>query len=143
MSDEMRRVLELVAQGKITVDEAADLLGALRATQTKEEASPKEASGEPAKRYMRIAVHKTGKYGERDKDVNIRVPMTVLRSGLRLGAILPGRYRDHMNAHLRERGIDIDLAKIDPSEIESLLSSLGEVNIDVNSGEEQVRITCE
>lgn len=92
---------------------------------------------------MRIAVNKSGRDGRRDKDVNIRVPMAVLRSGMRLGAIIPGFARDHMHARLREQGVDIDLTQIDPAMIESLLADLGEVNFDVNQGAEQIRITCE
>jgi hypothetical protein len=51
--------------------------------------------------------------------------------------------RERMTARLRERGVDVDLTKIDPAMIESLLKDLGEVNIDVNGGEELVKITCE
>ena len=144
MSDETRRVLELVAQGRITVDEAAELLSALRSASDNRAADATANSGETAKpRYVRIAVHKPGREGRKDKDVNIRVPMSILRSGLRLGAIIPGFARDHINAHLREQGVDVDLTKLDPAVIESLLTDLGEVNIDVNHGNEQVRITCE
>jgi len=39
--------------------------------------------------------------------------------------------------------VDVDLAKINPAEFERLLTDLGEVNIDVNGGEQQVRITYE
>jgi len=144
MSDDTRRVLDLVAQGKITVDEAAELLAALKQAPLKPDLAAKaDAAGSAKPRYLRIAVHKSGKEGRRDKDVNIRVPMAILRSGMRLGAIIPGFAREHMHARLREQGVDIDLTKIDPAMIESLLTDLGEVNIDVNQGDEQVRITCE
>jgi hypothetical protein len=69
--------------------------------------------------------------------------MAIIRSGIRFGALIPGLARERMTARLRERGVDVDLTKIDPTMIESLLKDLGEVNIDVNGGEEQVRITCE
>jgi hypothetical protein len=144
MSDDVRRVLELVAQGRVTVDDAADLIGALRGASAPDGASAKAESGDPAKRrYMRINVFKAGRDGRPGKDVNIRVPMTILRSGLRLGAIVPEFARERVYARLREQGVDIDLAKLDPAQIESLLADLGEVNIDVNGGEEKVRITCE
>jgi hypothetical protein len=144
MSDDTRRVLELVAQGRITVDDAAELLAALRTAANKSQSEATASPGEAAKpRYVRIAVHKPGREGRKDKDVNIRVPMSILRSGMRLGAIIPGFARDHISAHLREQGVDVDLTKLDPAVIEALLTDLGEVNIDVNHGNEQVRITCE
>jgi len=44
---------------------------------------------------------------------------------------------------LREQGIDLDLSKLDPAAIETMLKDLGEMNIDIDSGKAQVRITCE
>jgi len=144
MSDETRRVLELLSQGKITVDEADQLLRALKDQGNRGEASPKsEAVNTPAKpRFMRIHVHKPGKDGREDKDVNIRVPMAVLRGGMRLGTMIPG-FHASMNARLRERGLDVDLSKLDPTALESMLSEMGEINIDVEQSGEQVRITYE
>jgi len=144
MSDETRRVLELLAQGKITVDEADQLLRALRSPAAPDSATPSpNAPRDPAAfRHLRINVKKASADGRRDKDVNIRVPIAVVRGGLRLGAIIPG-LGDRMTARLRERGLDMDLTAIDASTIESFLKDFGELNIDVNQGRETVRITCE
>jgi hypothetical protein len=144
MSDDTRRVLELLSQGKISVDEADQLLRALKDQGTRAEASSKsDATTTPAKpRFMRIHVHKPGKEGRKDKDVNIRVPLAVIRGGMRLGTMIPGLHAS-MNARLRERGIEVDLSKIDPAALESMLSDMGEINIDVEQSGEQVRITYE
>ena len=140
MSDDTRRVLELLAQGKITVDDADQLLRAL-SEPARAEAAPPPDAGDPAKpRYLRINVHKIGKEGRADKDVNIRVPLSILRSGMRLGTLIPG-LNDNVSNHLRARGID--LTNIDHASIETLLKDFGELKIDVNEGHEQVRITCE
>jgi len=48
-----------------------------------------------------------------------------------------------MQARLREQGIDLDLSELDPAAIEAMLKDLGEMNIDIDSGKAQVRITCE
>src|SRR5215510_7580958 len=144
MSDENRRVLELLSQGKISVDEAHQLLRALSDQSKRGDVSPNnETSSTTAKpRFMRIHVHKPGKEGREDKDVNIRVPLAVIRGGMRLGTIIPGLHAS-MNARLRESGIDVDLSKIDPASLESMLSDMGEINIDVEQSGEQVRITYE
>jgi hypothetical protein len=142
MSDETRRVLDLLAQGKITVDEADQLLRALNDQPPRSDVPP-GSDVPPAKpRFIRIHVHKPGREGREGKDVNIRVPMSILRGGMRLGTMIPG-LQDRVSARLRERGMDIDLAKLDPAVLESMLSELGEVNIDVGGTGEQVRITCE
>lgn len=143
MSDDTRRVLELLAQGKISVDEADQLLRALKEQGSRAEASSKSGDTGPSKpRFLRVHVHKPGKPGREDKDVNIRVPMAVLRGGMRLGTMIPGLHAS-MNARLRERGIDVDLSKMDPAVLESMLAEMGEINIDVEQTGEQVRITCE
>ena len=143
MSDEARRVLELLAQGKISVDEADQLLRALNDKGSRADVSPSDAMAVAAKpRFMRIHVHKPGKPGREDKDVNIRVPMALIRGGMRLGTMIPG-FHASMNARLRERGIDVDLSKMDPALLESMLSDMGEINIDVEQTGEQVHITCE
>jgi hypothetical protein len=144
MSDDTRRVLELLSQGKISVEEADQLLRALKDQGNRVEASPKsDAVSTPARpRFMRIHVHKPGRDGRDDKDVNIRVPMAVIRGGMRLGTMIPG-FHASMNARLRERGLDIDLSKLDPAALESMLSEMGEINIDVEQSGEQVRISYE
>ena len=149
--EERRRILELLAQQKISVEEAEQLLSA----------ASRSAPGADAKKpkYLRIAIHKKGAewpkdwdFGgakewqhawKRDKDVSIRVPITLVRNGLRLGAMIPGLADDRMKARLRARGVDIDLAKLDPAMLESMLDEFGELNIDVDSGRAQVRITAE
>jgi SHOCT-like protein len=142
MSDETRRVLELLSQGKISVDEADQLLRALKDQGNRVEAQSGVASTPAKPRFMRIHVRKPGKDGREDKDVNIRVPLAVIRGGMRLGTMIPGLHAS-MNARLRERGIDVDLSKIDPAALESMLSDMGEINIDVEQSGEQVRITYE
>ena len=122
MSDDTRRILDLLAQGKVTVDEADQLLRAMSAS-SDAAPSPTTASNEPsaAPRYVRITVHKTAKDDRRDKDVNIRVPIAVVKSGMRLGALIPGFPGDAVSARLRERGIDVDFSKLDTAALEQVL----------------------
>lgn len=44
---------------------------------------------------------------------------------------------------LREKGIDIDLARLDQVQLEDLLKDMGELTVDVDKGKAQVLITCE
>jgi hypothetical protein len=143
MSDDTRRVLDLLAQGKVTVEEADRLLRAI----TLDEPRRPEAGAPPADRaklrWVRIAVHTPAKEGHRDKDVNIRVPIAIVKSGMRLGALIPGMAGEQVSARLRERGLDIDFSKLDAAAIDEVLKELGDTNIEIDSGKAQVRITCE
>jgi hypothetical protein len=140
-----RRILELLAQGAITVDEADQLLRAVSAAASA--AGPSAASAGEARReasrWLRITVDKPAREGRAPKQVSIRVPMAVVRGGARLGAMFPRVAGDRVAEKLREQGIDI--AAIDFSQIEQLLESLGETTIDLDEGQGKahVRITCE
>ena len=171
MSDETRRVLDLLAQGKITVDEADRLLAAIGPVSTGSAATGAAAAGHgaatgeaPSPKYLRVTVTKTrswpgddgaharrawmwpGYMGGRSREVTIRVPVALVRNGMRLGAMLPGLTGEGLQARLRERGVDVDLSKIDAETIDQLVREFGEMNIDIDSGrggKAQVRITCE
>ena len=53
---------------------------------------PQDAGGDKKvePRYFRILVNKPAREGKKAENVNIRVPMTVIRGGLRFGALFPG-----------------------------------------------------
>jgi len=146
MSDERRRILDLLAQGKITVDEADELMNALGE-------APASAHGartaDAAPRFMRIEIHRASATDtwsglpRPEKNVNIRIPMSLVRSGMRLGAIIPGGAGDLITKVLRQRGVAIDLSKVDPVDLANALKDLGELSVDVDQGKAQVRISCE
>jgi hypothetical protein len=73
--------------GKITVNEADQLLRAIAEPAPGAAASGPDDAARPALRWVRIALHKQAKEGHKDKDVNIRVPISIVRSGMRLGAL--------------------------------------------------------
>jgi hypothetical protein len=143
MSDETRRILDLLAQGRITVDEADQLLRAIGShpgsTAT---ANAAGGTGRPRPRYLKIAVRKPGDDRTAGKDVTIRVPLGVVRSGMRLGAIIPAFAGEQATARMREHGLDIDFSKLDSATIESMLSDF-EMDIESRSGKKTVRISCE
>jgi hypothetical protein len=141
MNDERRRILDLLAKGKITVDEAHQLLDAIGRVSA--DGSASEDSERPQPRWVRIAIHKTAKEGHSDKDVNIRVPIAMVKTGMRLGALIPGLAGEQVAARMRERGLDVDFSKLDAASIESVLKSLGDTNIEIESGKAHVRITTE
>jgi hypothetical protein len=143
MSDDTRRVLDLLAQGKITVDEAHRLLKALGEQTPRPGAASHAESGDvPKPRFIRIHVYKPGRDGREPKDVNIRVPLAVVRGGMRLGTMIPG-WQQWMQACVKEHGKEVELGKLDPEAIEELLREAGEMNIDVGGTGERVRITLE
>jgi len=143
MSTERRKVLEMLAAGKITPEEAERLLERLGSPPGPENAPESEATGAAdtrdgagrprAPRFLRVVVDSP----ERD-NVNIRLPLGLIRTGLKLTTILPGR----VSRRLSERGIDLSqLGKLDD---EALIAELSALQVDVMGEDgEKVRVFCE
>lgn len=143
MTTERKKILEMLAAGKLSVDEAERLLRAVdgggesAASATKDTGA--HGSGtKGAPRFLRV--HVASKDGE---NVNVRVPMALLYSGMKLAALMPNGVQDKVETALADKGIHVDLAKLNPSQLEDLVASLSELSVDVDSPKEKVRIFCE
>src|SRR5262245_51918768 len=113
-TSDSRRILDLVAQGKITVDEADQLLRAIDSTSANAASgAPADAVPKSAAKWLRITVDKAPHDGRPRKQVSIRVPMSLVRGGVKLGAMFPHVAREPLGKKLHEQGIDVDLSKID------------------------------
>ena len=144
-NDHRRRILDLLSQGKITVDDADQLLRALGASSLESE-SATESTDKQSARWIRVTVDKAARDGKPAKQVSIRVPMALVRGGVRLGTIFPGFTRkdgDTVSRHLRDHGVDVDWSKLDLSQLDTVLQNLDETTIDVDKGRAQVRISYE
>ncbi len=91
MNDSRRQILDMLAQGKINSDEAERLIAAL------------ERNGTPVARdtvkYLRVLVDANDEQ-EGPTKVNVRVPMQLLRAGVRLTGVIPDRAREQVNEAL-------------------------------------------
>jgi len=140
MNEERRKILDMLAQGKITVDEAEKLLAAVGETGTG--AAPEtDASGRRSWKYLRIQVE-PGSDSESGDRVNIRVPFKLIRAGLKFAAFIPREAHAKVNQAFKDKGLDIDLARITPQDLEEIVSNLDDMTIEVD-GKDKVRIFCE
>jgi hypothetical protein len=83
--------------------------------------------------------HHTGK----PVKVNIRVPVQLMRAGVRLGSLMPSQARDKVNQALREQGIAVDVGQLRPDNLEELLEHLNDLTVDVDQDKARVRVFCE
>jgi len=144
MTVERLRILNLVAEGKITADEAASLLDALGGGRGEEapagSAAPETGQAAPPPRYLRVVVEDPGSSDR----VNVRVPINLLRAGVRLAALLPSGVTDQVNRSFAEKGFDVDLSRLSAKDLDGLLEHLGELTVDVEGSKgEKVRVFCE
>ncbi len=153
MSENRRQILEMLAAGKITADEAERLLAALDPTPATVEfsGSTKGPDGAPVRtraKYLRVLVEAdesmTGMKG--NTTVNVRVPMQLLRAGVRLASLIPQQAHDQLDEALSKHGVPITLSQIKPENLEELIDHLEDLTVDVNGSDgntTKVRVFCE
>jgi len=146
MNNDRRSVLQMLSDGKINADEAERLLSALERVDAPPSAGlgaaappPPRSNGAP--KYLRVSVD-ADVHGDNTK-VNIRVPMALLRAGVRLSSLIPPAARDQVNAELAKNGVPFDIGQLKPENLEELISHLDDLTIDVDSSDAKVRIYCE
>ena len=120
MSDERKRILNMLAGGKLTVDEADRLIEALGT-----------ASGEKKLKKKAKLLHiKVFEGGSEKPTVNVNLPLGLVKLLTKFG----GKYLDRLPDEVREK-----LEKEDVNEIVSYLSEAGEI-VNVDDGNDIVKI---
>ncbi len=131
----------MLAQGKITVDEAEKLLAAV--TDKQGSSPPTSSSAIPGKskfRYLRVLVE-PGPESEKGEKVNIRVPFNLIRAGLKWASLIPSDARSKIHESLREKGIEMDFDQMTQN-AEELIAHLNDLEIEVE-GKEKIKVYCE
>jgi hypothetical protein len=139
MSDETKRILNMVAEGKITADEAAKLLAKLGNPGSDTNGAGQSVVAMAAVETRRPLKHLRIRVDSSDgEQVNIRIPLAFVRTGIKLSTVMPTGVAEKL-AH---RGVDLShLTELDGEE---LMEALRELNIEVDSSKgDRVRIYCE
>ncbi len=142
MNEERRQILQMLADGKVTADEAERLLTALEGSGGSGPAAPSRKAGSRPK-YLRVLVDAEDHHTGKPVKVNIRVPVQLMRAGVRLSSLMPSQARDKVNEALREQGIPVDVGQLKPDNLEDLLDHLNDLTVDVDQEKAKVRVFCE
>jgi hypothetical protein len=143
MNEQRRQILEMLAEGKITADEAERLMDALERAQPE---SPPGATSRPKPRpkYLRVVMNsEDNSGGDGPSRLNIRVPLQLLRAGVRLTSLVPPQALTKVNAELNKSGVPIDLTELKPQHLEELIEHLDDVNIDIDDPDSKMQVFCE
>ncbi len=144
MENNRRQILYMLAEGKIQVEEAKRLLSLV--SQEDESSSPTQNTKDnrPTVKYLRVCVEPGDDAGEESNErVNIRVPMALIRAGVKLAALIPTKAADSVNDELRKKGIKCDIGSLKAEDLEPLVEALHDLEVDVKDGRRKVRIFCE
>ena len=154
MGENQKKILQMLAEGKISVDEASRLLSlAGDDKETNREAKDRTGGAKPNPKYLYVKVEpKEGApsrsdhwgHGYRDHGkVNVRIPVALVRAGMKLTALMPPHVADDVNKAMREKGVAFDVRNLKDEDIEQLVGALSETEINVDSDEATVRVYAE
>jgi len=154
MNENRRQILNMLAANKITAEEAERLLAALESNGS---AGPESfpngsssgfAAGNGSRtevpkshaKYLRVLVEAEegidqSQGAKGPTTVNIRVPMQLLRAGVRLASLIPVQAHQHLDDALSRHGVPLTLSQIKPENLEELIDHLGDLTIDVAAKE--------
>ncbi len=157
MSRDHRKVLDLLGEGKITVEEAERLLALINQQLGLNDERQRERHrergrergrrrpGDPSDRYFRVRVEPRPERGAdpNGERVDIRIPLGLIRAGIKLASLIPGAAGDRVSEKLAEKGIDFDFRKLSEGQGATLEELLMDLDIDIQDDKERIRITVE
>jgi hypothetical protein len=151
MNDNRRQILEMLAAGRITAAEAERLLAALEPSIAEFHGQTRGDAGAQVKtraKYLRVLVEAdeemTGMKGP--TTVNVRVPMQLLRAGVRLASLIPPQAQQQVDIALGKHGVPLTISQIKPENLEELIDHLEDLTVDVDGSDgnkTKVRVFCE
>jgi hypothetical protein len=148
MSENQKKILQMLADGKINTDEAQRLLELVDSGGAK----TTEDSGQGSQslpRYIHVIVEpKPGSSAGNERHghhgrVNIRVPINLIRAGMKFATLMPSDTAEHMDRAFKERGLSFDVKKLKEEDLQGLIEALRETEINVDSERELIRIFSE
>jgi hypothetical protein len=141
MNTNQRKILEMLAEKKISVNEAERLMLLVQP----ESSTAEGPTVKKTPKYLRVLIQPV-----RDdlnpaeyENVNIRVPMALLRAGIKLASIIPPSAYNDVDSALKDKGIQIDLRDIKPENIEDLITALSDLEVNIEDAKNRVQIYAE
>jgi hypothetical protein len=144
MTEGRRQILAMLADGRLTPDEADRLLTALEAPDHPSTALELAPSRPDPPRYLRVQIDMHEDQEDPIK-VNLRVPLQLLRAGVRVASLIPPRAQEQVNRVLRQRGLPFDLNQVRPENLDQLIDQLSSftVAVDQKQNDLKIKLFCE
>jgi hypothetical protein len=70
----------------------------------------------------------------------VRVPIMLLRAGVRLASLIPSSAQQRVNEELHKNGVDFDISQVKPENLNELIDHLSDVSIDIDSQADAVKV---
>lgn len=135
MSEQHTRILTMLSEGKITVEQAESLLAAVD-----EHANIERSAPVTDQKFLYVEVEpKEGKASER---VSVKIPFALLKAGLNIAGLIPADARTKIEQSMHEKGLSFDLNQLNSENLEELLTALELLKVDVDSDDATIQVFC-
>ena len=139
MNENSRRVLEMLSEGKVSVDEAERLLSLVdEEPETTTAVQPLAPPRPGAARYLRVTID-----SDDDEHIDVRVPLALIKAGVKLHTLLPAQAATGINTALQDNGINVDIDNLRTEDLEQLIDAISEIEVNIQDGDDKVRVYCE
>ena len=73
----------------------------------------------------------------------MRVPLALIRAGVKLTSLVPDEVADKMDTAMKEKGINFNLRNLKEEDIEQLVEALSDLEVDIEGGRGKVNVYAE
>ena len=96
-------------------------------------------------KYLRLSINPPrGCNGNSEVEkVNVRVPLALIRSGVKFTSLIPKEAADKVDAALREKGISYNIKNLKDEDIEQLIAALSDLEVDIDDGKGKIKVYLE
>lgn len=139
-----RQVLTMLAAGQLTTDEADRLITALDTLDQSGGALDRPTPRPAPPRYLRVLVDVHEDDASPVK-FNVRVPLQILRAGVKLASLIPPQAQEQVNRALRQRGLPFDLTHVRAENLDQFIDQLSDLSVAVDQKQNdlKIKIFCE
>jgi hypothetical protein len=93
-----------------------------------------------SRKYLRVMVDGTDPKDGEPIHVNVRLPIRLLRLGVRFASFIPPQAQQQVTEELRRQGMDVDVSRIKPEDLDELIDNLGDLSIDIDRKQDNVKV---
>ncbi len=140
MTEQRKKILEMLAAGTVNAEEAERLIAALENNNIEPKTQKQTTKKTP--KFLHVKVEHAAEMNCKHQNVDIKIPILLLKAGMKLSSMIPESSKNEINAHLNDKGIHLDLNSVDSKDIDTIMSALSESSIDIDTETEKVRIFC-
>ena len=150
MSENQKKILQMLADGKLNIDEAQRLLALVNSEGDRGQGTGN--TGQKVKstaRYMHVIVEpKPGVPRRNEKHdfhgkVNVRVPLGLIRAGMKLATLIPSEAAEHVDKAFKEKGFSFNIKRLKEEDLEELITALQDSEINVDTEYELIKVNAE